>query len=199
MAKVLQYPNIPPKGLTGREEMIKSDGKSIGCVIDYWRWAHSNLIDNTERGILAEYLVARAMGADRAPRTNWEPYDLMAEDIRIEVKASGYLQSWGQKELSKIQFGIAKTAAWNHDTGRYEGGKTRHADVYVFCLLKHREQDSMNPLDLSQWEFHIVPTKVINERFGDRERVTLKCLQEAGITPVPYEGIRSAVLQAGGT
>ena len=196
MGKTPHYPKIPSRCLSGREALTAPDGKPIGCVTDFWRWAHSNLTDNTERGILAEYFVARAMGADRAARTNWEPYDLLAEDIRIEVKASGYIQSWGQKELSRIKFGIPKTAAWNQDTGQYEGGKTRHADVYVFCLLNHRAQESLNPLDLSQWEFYVVPTKVINERYANRKHVTLKSLQAAGILPVPFEGIRSAVLQA---
>lgn len=194
MENDLEFPEIPPRILSGRECITGSDGKTIASVSDYWRWAHSDLIDNTERGVLAEYIVARAMGTEDLPRSNWASYDLIAGQIRIEVKASGYIQSWGQKGLSKIQFGIPKTVTWNHNKGRYEGGKTRHADVYVFCLLKQCEQERLNPLDLSQWEFYVVPTELINERFGERESITLQCLQEAGIRPMPFEKIRHAVL-----
>ena len=197
MSTKLRYPAIPSTSLTGNENLLGSDGHSLGSVLDFWRWAHSDLIGNTERGILAEYIVARAMDADHTSRTNWEPYDLMANGIKIEVKASGYIQSWAQNGLSKIQFGIPKTVAWNQESGRYEGGKTRHADVYVFCLLKHREQESINPLDLSRWEFYVVPTEMINKWYGDRESITLKSLQNTGIVPVPYEDLRGAVLYAG--
>ena len=35
-------------------------------VADFWRWAFSDLRDNTTRGILAEFLVAKAVGDTKA-------------------------------------------------------------------------------------------------------------------------------------
>jgi hypothetical protein len=33
------------------------------CLVsDFWRWGFSNLTDNTTRGVLAEFLVASALG-----------------------------------------------------------------------------------------------------------------------------------------
>ena len=43
--------------------------------------------------------------------------------------------------------------------------KRRHADLYVFALLGHRDRSNIEPLDLSQWTFFVVRTAVLNERF----------------------------------
>lgn len=43
--------------LTGNEEFTLH-GKGAGItVLDFWRWAFSDLIDNTQRGVMAEFLV----------------------------------------------------------------------------------------------------------------------------------------------
>lgn len=43
--------------LTGNEEFTLY-GTSAGItVMDFWRWAYSDLIDNTQRGVMAEFLV----------------------------------------------------------------------------------------------------------------------------------------------
>jgi hypothetical protein len=63
-------------------------------VLDYWRWAFSDLRDNTQRGVLAEFLVALALGRTETRRKAWDNYDVTTSSgLRIEVKASGYLQS----------------------------------------------------------------------------------------------------------
>ena len=47
--------------LTGNEEFTLR-GASIGIsMLDYWRWAYSDLIDNTQRGVMAEFLVYSAL------------------------------------------------------------------------------------------------------------------------------------------
>ena len=43
--------------LTGQEEFTLN-GSSVGINIsDYWQWAYSDLLNNTYRGVLAEFLV----------------------------------------------------------------------------------------------------------------------------------------------
>lgn len=43
--------------LTGNEEFILH-GTSVGISVkNYWSWAYSDLIDNTQRGVMAEFLV----------------------------------------------------------------------------------------------------------------------------------------------
>ena len=128
---------------------------------DYWRWSTSCLLDNTARGILAEFLVATALRrfVREGPRSEWDAYDLHAEvggrDITVEVKSSARVQSWAQRELSQPKFRIAPTLKWNAATGRYSKLPLR-ADIYVFCLFAAtRVATHAAALDVDQWQFRV--------------------------------------------
>jgi hypothetical protein len=91
----------PARPLTGQER-FSSDPSS---VLDFWRWAFSDLRTNIVRGVLAEYLVARAVGDLSPLRKAWDNWDVTtATGIKVEVKSSAYLQSWNQRKLSAITF-----------------------------------------------------------------------------------------------
>lgn len=81
-----------PIALDGSERFQGVDAS----VLDFWRFAMSDLRMNNVRGYLAEFLVARAVGA-RGNRVEWDAYDVLTPDgVRVEVKVRGYLQSWAQ-------------------------------------------------------------------------------------------------------
>ena len=85
----------PPQLLEGSDVFVGLDA----TVVDFWRWAFSDLRDNTARGVLAEFLVASALGRTDTRRKGWDNFDVQtATGVRVEVKASGYLQSWGAGE-----------------------------------------------------------------------------------------------------
>ena len=153
---------------------------SQATIGDYWQWAYSDIIGNTDRGALAEFIVARALGTTAQVRNGWAPYDLETPtEIRVEVKSSAYLQSWFQKRPSSPGFGIRKTLAWDPATNEYDREKRRHADVYVFCLLAHQEDKAtLNPLDLAQWEFYVVATSELDRAFGERGGVSISKVRE---------------------
>lgn len=46
---------------------------------------------NTNRGVLAEFLVANALGVLAVPRVEWNAFDLAYGERRIEVKVGTYL------------------------------------------------------------------------------------------------------------
>ena len=142
---------------------------------------------NAERGILAEYLVSCALDIPRNVRGLWDRYDLITpEGITIEVKSSGYLQSWGQKNLSTISFGIAPTFGWDDKTNTYETESKRQAQIYVFCVHHHQEQESVNPLDTNQWTFYVLPTKTLDKKVGTQKRITLSTLRKLGAVPASF-------------
>lgn len=86
-------------------------------LLDFWRWSASDLVSNATRGILAEFIVAQALGLETGVRAEWDAYDLVTSaGLNVEVKSSAYLQSWFHKELSAISFGIRPTFAWSTDT-----------------------------------------------------------------------------------
>src|SRR5690606_21596217 len=74
-------------------------------VLDFWRWALGDLRLNSTRGMLAQFLVARAVWDTRPNDDGWGDFDVLSpEGIKIEVKSSGYLQSWSQVNPSRIVF-----------------------------------------------------------------------------------------------
>jgi hypothetical protein len=160
----------------GTEKIL---GKAEGhTLLNFWQWAYSDLVGNTERGALAEYLVALACGIDKKPRISWDSYDLeTTEGIKIEVKSSAYIQTWKQKDFSKPIFNIPMTHAWDYRENVLNKEKKRHADVYVFSLLAHKEQSTLNPLNLDQWEFYVLATKQLAEYTRSQHSITLRSLQ----------------------
>ena len=148
-------------------------------LLDFWRWNGSDIISNATRGRLAEFIVATATNVDlNSPRDEWQSYDLETpEKIRIEIKSSSYIQSWYQKSLSKISFSIRPAREWNNETGIQSNLQQRHAHVYVMCLLKHCDQSTINPLDMSQWEFYVLSTKEIDSYARSQSSITLKSLR----------------------
>lgn len=99
------------------------------------------------------------------------------EGIKVEVKSAAFLQGWHQKKLSKVSYNTPKTRAWSPDTNRLDDDPKRQADVYVFALLAHQDKATLDPMDLKQWEFYVVPTKVLNERKRSQHSITLKSLK----------------------
>lgn len=101
----------PAVELRGDESFVGLDA----TVLDFWRFAVQDLRMNTLRGYLAEFVVARALGA-QANRTEWDPYDVLwhdprsGRDVRIEVKSSAYLQAWPQHRLSTPSFSCRPSA-----------------------------------------------------------------------------------------
>lgn len=93
---------------TGDERLIQNGVELEYNLLSFWRWNSSDLLSNTSRGRFAEFIVASATNVDISnARDEWAEYDLITpEGIKIEVKSSAYVQSWFQKSLSKISFGI---------------------------------------------------------------------------------------------
>jgi hypothetical protein len=59
--KGCKYPAIETKKKTGNEQFLNA-GSDVCTLRDFWAWAYSDLIGNTERGRLAEFIVAMALG-----------------------------------------------------------------------------------------------------------------------------------------
>ncbi len=173
---------------TGAEDIICQNKKRN--LLNFWQWAYSDLIGNTERGQLAEYLVAIACGVDEKVRISWDAYDLVLNNgIKVEVKSSGYIQTWKQKNYSKPIFNIPATLAWDHVENILDKEKKRQADVYVFALHAHKLQETINPLDTNQWEFYILSSKVLNEKIGDGKTISLERLLRLNAIKSNFEGL----------
>jgi hypothetical protein len=165
---------------TGQESLIHESKRTSYSLIDFWKWSVSDLLSNATRGRFAEFIVATATGVDiRQPRDEWAPFDLVTPDgIKIEVKSAAYIQSWHQKELSKISFSTKAAYVWDNETSTQSAVAYRSADVYVFCLLHHDNKQTCDPLNLDHWEFYIVATCELNNYTRSLSSITLNSLKK---------------------
>lgn len=152
------------------------------------------MLNNRNRSILAEFLVASTLGAIDRPRVEWGAVDLHYQSKGIEIKSAAYLQSWKQDRLSIPRFDIAKKLGWDAETNTVASQPTRSADCYVFCLYPETDPARVNVLDANAWEFYVLSTKKIEQELRDQKSIGLKGLQ-AMCDPVEYHTLKDRVDQ----
>jgi hypothetical protein len=202
---VYALPRLIPKRKEGNESFTNGSERLPFTLKDFWCWSTSDLLNNTTRGVLAEFLVAKALEVPTAGvREPWAAYDLITDEgIKIEVKSAAYLQSWAQKRPSTVLFNVRKTRAWDPETNELATDSVRQADVYVFALLSHGRQDSnaketLDPLDVAHWSFYVLPSSALNSRTRSQQSITLKSLTALSNGPVSFAGLNAAVRVASG-
>lgn len=190
-----------------------------GSASDFWRWALSDWQSARTRAQLAEYYVRRALGLQNEQAPEWEYVDIhMQNGTKIEVKSASLIQPQ-IKELTRPSFDIKiremvwinerqntpweiqqlakrENAQWRQEKG---GGwlisepPRRWADCYVFCVVNSTDLNAYNPLDISQWDFYVLATHKINERFRDQKTVSLNRLEQEGVTPVTFVALKAEI------
>jgi len=189
-------------------------GKALIDINGFQKWATGNLVDNRNRGIFAEWMVGEALGCikPKAFRVEWDSFDLLYGDLKVEVKASGYSQTWNPHEATVPKFTISgskwtwltELEAKNFDLRGVEHEKRRSgiwiknnppkrvADVYVFCLHKPLPATITNVKNPRKWTFWVVATRTLDEVLGDQKTLGLKKLDS--LAPrIPWNEIRAAV------
>ena len=179
---------------------IQSGGRSIDLTVaDFWSWAASDLLDNALRGQLAEFLVGSALGCVAGKvRREWDAYDLLtADEIKVEVKSTAFLQAWAETSKGSVGFSVGKSKAWDAETNTYAKEYRRSADVYVFCYFACEDRSVANPLNVDQWDFYVVPTRVLDELIQDQKSIGLTSLvRRTSLPKLAYDEIAAAVRTA---
>ena len=180
------------------------EGKTQFSVLDVWRYAYSRM----DTGTIAEFLVAHALGVEKAENVNyWSAYDMTYRNKRIEVKASSYVHPWNKTRVSNVRtFSIepSKNAYWaekmpfpTDEVPKY----SRQSEVYVFCLNADKNIEAHDPLNLDTWEFYIVPTFKIDEyarKMGNihQKKISLNVVKKLSGGAAAYDSLRKMVDQA---
>lgn len=180
-------PSLRRNRLTGSEELAGTEHYSVA---DYWRWAHSDIVENVQRGIFAEFLVATALGVTHVHRAGWAGYDLDYDGKKIEVKSSAFLQSWKQRRLSRPSFDVAAHQQFIEDDGTLESAR-RVADCYVFCLYEDTDPMSASILDTARWAFYVAGQGDI-DGWGTSKTLSLASLKTL-TTSVGYSELKDRV------
>jgi len=190
---------IPRK--PSRLDLLTRFGGGPECVnrrtiSDFWQWAYSDLMQNVERGVLAEYIVATLLGVDNELRIPWLAYDLKLPNGKtVEVKTMSLLQAWYQKELSNPRVVIKPTRKWDPKTNIMEDTPKFHSDLYVICFFTADNHDTADPLNLAQWEFYVLPKKRIKGFWKERKSISLKFLTGKSVKSTTAFKLRDEVIK----
>ena len=183
------------------EEMFLLKGKEQFSVLDFWRYAYSQLEGLGDT--IAEFLVAKALEIDKAENFNyWTAYDMAYRNKRIEVKATRYVHPWNTY-ISKVRtFSIEPTnnSYWRNSKDGVNGGKTlsRQSEVYIFCLNSNMDIQNNDPLKVDDWVFYVVPTFEINNycsHYGNpnQKKMALNVVKRLANHGVAFDELKGAV------
>lgn len=186
-----------PTPKTGQEPISDNGLNTKYTLSDFWRWSVSDIVSNTTRGRFAEFIVGTAVGLNpNNLRNEWDAYDIITEEgIKIEVKSASYIQSWSQDKFSNISFSIKPARHWEGETNRYRGEYRRHADLYVFSLLKHKDKSTIDPLKMEQWDFYVLPTYKLDNYERSQSSITLNSLSKL-TNPNKYGKLKDEIYKA---
>lgn len=170
----------------------------LSTVGEFWRWAMSDLLANSNRGVLAEYIIAKVLDVDLShPRLEWDCYDLIYRGYKIEVKSSAYIQTWftSEEQRSKPNYGVAKHTCWDARNDTWTHDKKRWADVYVFCIFPvDRHHHTRDILDLSQWRFYITTTRQLEAQIlPETKSIGLTKVREICGAALRHTELRAAI------
>lgn len=146
----------------------------------FCRWNSGPLMQNRTRSAYAEWLVHRALGVDPGlHRLEGAELHLRVGELTLEVQSAAYLQAWPQPQVSRISFPI----------------EPRIATAVVFCLLEEQDPQVVDPQDLKQWRFWVVPTRSLHP---ERKSIGLQALIRAHGEGLPFEELADRVRQLPG-
>ena len=162
--------------LNGNEPFTLHGSDTSIMLQDFWRWAYSDLLNNTHRGVLAEFLVHSALETKRCRTCRLatvRPYFLLPvsglRSSRLPICRRGLRKMCSRRLASTLQ----KKFAW--DGATYASMAMRNSDLYVFCVFTARTRD-VSILDLDYWDFYVLPTSVLNEKVPEQKTITLSSL-----------------------
>ena len=158
----------------------------------------SDLRMNNVRGYLAEFMVATATNSATPARVEWAPFDVLTgKGARVEVKATGYLQSWTNTTPTTPRWTFKSVDAdryWDEEKAVMVDVDPRdRVDVWVFALQTCQEAREYDPLEVGQWEFRVVPHRALLKI--DQRSISPASLDSGPLatTPVSYKALGEAV------
>jgi len=183
------------KKLTGNE-FFKNNNFSI---LEFWQYGFSNLNSNVLRGSLAEFIIENLL-KDKSEieiRNPWNDFDILYKNRKIEVKCSSYIQDWDQEDFSKIIFsGLkAKDLYWSKAVSEFnrDNKKDYKADIYVLCLVNHKNPETLDLLNLDQWSFFILTKEELKNISNNSSSISITRLEKNNYTPIKHEEVKKYI------
>jgi hypothetical protein len=146
--------------------------------------------------VLADYIVAKALGIRDTKRVEWDQYDLEIDGVKVEVKSAAYVQTWEEARISEIAFGIRPAKGWDARTNTSTASAKRSADVYVFCLLEGEDREQIDPLEVAQWTFYVLSTSELDRNVPTQNTIRLGPLKALRPRQCKYDELKAAIHEA---
>lgn len=191
------------------DEKLINDGEYLPySMLNFWQWSLSNIRFGMTRGTFADFIVKCALDRGGVPTradigTGFEPYDLEGPIIqstgkvsRIEVKSSAFLNSETGKYSDRASFSIAPARVPFEGDIKKDSPQQRNNDLYVMSLYTATD-NRRNILDLSWWEFFVLPTYRIesDKRLCKQKTISLKSVKEYCHT-LSFDMLCDAIIEA---
>lgn len=191
------------------DEKLINDGKYLPyTMLNFWQWSLSNIQFRMTRGTFASFIVRCSLDQGGVPTrpsigTGFEPYDLEGPIIpsigkvsRIEVKSSAYLNSENGKYEERASFSIAPARVAVDGDYKKNSPQQRNNDIYVFTLYTATD-NRRNILDLSWWEFFVLPTYRIEEDECMRKQKSISLPRVRELCPtLSFDMLCDAIIDA---
>ena len=103
------------------------------------------------------------------------------------------IQSWAQRRDSTITFDVHPTLGWNPDTANLGPSAADNLMHNVFALIEHRDRGTIDPLNVEQWLFHVIATRVLDATLGSQKSVSIKGLRRLKPKLVRFGSIDKAI------
>jgi len=169
----------------GFEKIKGSDIK----ILDFWKWACSDIVIPSNRNDFALFLVANALELTKMPRIYWDNSDLRYRKKKISVKTSAFIEHWKQKRLKRLSFDISPKKGADAATQSSLTYRNRHPEIYIFVVLNQKELKKIDVLDLDQWQFYIVKTEALDRAHFDTRKLGVRALNNLA-SPVHHSRIK---------
>ena len=66
----------------------------------------------------------------------------------------------------------------------------------MFSLLDHKDQNTVDPLNVDQWKFFVISTQRLNEEIGEQKSISLNRLEQIGVIEARFGEIAQAIKRA---
>jgi hypothetical protein len=166
--------------LYSHKEQFLYDENDIDLTVNNpSKWTYCDLLGNTQRAMLAEYIVASSLHrAESSTKLTNRPFELLAtisnKPMRIGIRYASYLQSAEAEHPDHISFNM------NAESG---------CDLYIFCLYKALTREA-NPLNLNLWDFFVATASDISNR---NQKLTLSSLMKIASMSCTHNGLYKAI------
>ena len=169
---------------------ITTLGKALN-VLSFYRWAFGDLTDqDSDIGMLAEYLVGDILNCLPPNRKVQAPFDLIMKDgTTLEIKATTH------KRLKK---GRTPYYCWDVSTqAEMLKGNRPIADYWVFLIATFPCETSRTPrvvqaFDLKNWKCYVVSGEKLRTA-GCTRYVSESTLRRLGVEPIPLKDLNHEI------